>query len=118
MMGPNVEDSNPRTPDDTSAIQSNAGLRKMLVWIIYWATPKCRDVVRILSEQMDHELPLMMRLRLRLHFSACCWCERYMKQLHYMREAARRFPEHADEAGDPALSPEARFRLKHVLNSQ
>jgi len=41
-----------------------------------------------------------------------------MKQLQYLREAARRFPEHADEAVDPVLSPEARFRLKHVLNSQ
>jgi hypothetical protein len=35
-----------------------------------------------------------------------------------MRETARRFPEQAGEASGPALSPEARFRLKHVLNSQ
>jgi hypothetical protein len=41
-----------------------------------------------------------------------------MEQLHYIREAAHRFPEHADEPGDPVLSPEARFRLKHVLNCQ
>ena len=117
-MATNTEDSNPRPPDDTSAIQPNGWLQKMLVWIISQATPKCRDVVRILSEQMDHELPVVMRLKLRLHFLACCWCERYMEQLHDIREAARRFPEHADEAGDPALSPEARSRLNHVLNSQ
>ncbi len=86
-METNVEDSNPRPPDDTSAIQPNGWLGRMLVWI-------------------------------RLHFSVCCWCERYMKQLHYIRETARRFPEHADEASDPVLSPEARFRLKHVLNRQ
>src|SRR5260370_15213763 len=119
MMATNVEDSNPRPPDDTSAIQPHGWLQKMLVWIISGTTPKCRDVVRVLSEQMDHELPLMMRLRLRLHFLACCWCERYMKQLQYMREAARRFPEHADDARGPALSPDAKLRLKrHVLNSQ
>lgn len=117
-MRPNVEDSNPRPSDDTSAIQPNGWLRKALIGIISAATPKCRDVVRILSEQMDHELPVMMRLRLRLHFSVCCWCERYMKQLHYIRETARRFPEHADEASGPGLSPEARVRLKDVLNSQ
>src|SRR6266850_477329 len=103
MIEPKVEDSNPRPPDDTSAIQPNGWLGRMLVWIISWATPKCHDVVRILSEQMDHELPLLMRFRLRLHF---------------IRETARRLPEHADEAGDPVLSPEARFRLKHVLNRQ
>ena len=117
-METHVEDSNPRPLDDTSAIRPNGWLQKVLVRIISRATPKCRDVVRILSEQMDHELPLMMRLRLRLHFSVCCWCERYMKQLHYMRETARRFPEHTDEAGGPVLSPEAKFRLKHVLNTQ
>jgi len=118
MIASNVEDSNPRPPDDTSAIRPNGWFRKMLVWIISRTTPKCRDVVRILSEQMDHELPVMMRLKLRLHFLACCWCERYMKQLQYMREAARRFPEHAGEASGLALSPEARFRLKDVLNNQ
>ena len=117
-MATNLEHSNPRPPDDTSAIRPNGWLQKMLVRIISGATPKCRDVVRILSEQMDHELPLLMRLRLRLHFLACCWCERYMKQLHYIRETACRFPEHADEASGPALSPEARLRLKHVLNNQ
>ena len=118
MIASNVEDSNPRPPDDTSAIRPNGWFRKMLVWIISRATPKCRDVVRILSQQMDHELPVMMRLKLRLHFLACCWCERYMKQLQYMRETTRRFPEHAEEASGPALSPEARSRLKHVLSNQ
>jgi hypothetical protein len=117
-MRPNIEDSNPRPADDTSAIQPNGWLRQTLVGIISGATPKCRDVVRILSEQMDRDLPLMMRLRLRLHFSVCCWCERYMKQLQYMRETARRFPEHAEEASGPVLSPEARSRLKHVLSNQ
>jgi hypothetical protein len=90
----------------------------MLVRVISKTTPKCRDVVRILSEQMDHELPVTMRLRLRLHFLACCWCERYMKQLQYMREAAHQFPELADEGRGPALSPEARLRLKAILHNQ
>jgi hypothetical protein len=40
-----------------------------------------------------------------------------MKQLHYLRETARRFPEHADAADGAALSPEARLRLKQTLNN-
>jgi hypothetical protein len=67
---------------------------------------------------MDRELPLLTRWKLRLHFVACCWCERYMKQLRYLRETARNFPEHANEADGPTLSPEARLHLKRVLNSQ
>jgi hypothetical protein len=117
MMATNKGNSNPRPPDDTSAIQPNGWPQEMLIWLISRITPKCREVVRILSEQMDHELPTMMRVKLRLHFLACCWCQRYMKQLGYMRETARCFPEHADEAHGPALSPEARLRLKHMLNS-
>ena len=109
---------NPRPADDSSVLQPHGWPQKLLIWIISETTPKCREVVRILSQQMDHELSLIMRLRLRLHFLACCWCERYMKQLHYLRETARRFPEHADEGRAPALSPEARVRLKDVLNSQ
>lgn len=109
---------NSRPPDDSCVLQPRGWPQKLLIRIISETTPKCREVVRILSQQMDHELPLIMRLRLRLHFLACCWCERYMKQLHYLRETARRFPEHADEGRAPALSPEARLRLKDVLNSQ
>jgi hypothetical protein len=109
---------NPRPPDDTSVLQPHGWPQKLLIWIISATTPKCREVVRILSEQMDRELSLVTRCRLRLHFVACCWCERYMKQLHYLRETARRFPEHADEgAGGAALSPEARLRLKQTLNN-
>ena len=108
---------NPRPADDTSLLQPYGWLQKILVWIISEATPKCRDVVRILSEQMDHELPLITRSKLRLHFVACCWCERYMKQLHCLRETARRFPQHIGEVQGPALSPEARLRLKQVLKN-
>jgi hypothetical protein len=41
-----------------------------------------------------------------------------MEQLHYMREIAHRFPEHAGKTNSTGLSPEARFRLKRVLNNQ
>jgi hypothetical protein len=41
-----------------------------------------------------------------------------MKQLQYMREAAHQFPELADEGRGPVLSPEARLRLKAILNNQ
>ena len=108
---------NPRPADDTSLLQPHGWLQKLLVWIVSETTPKCCDVVRILSEQMDRELPLMTRWKLRLHFVACCWCERYMKQLHYLRETARHFPQHIGEVQGPALSPEARLRLKQVLKN-
>jgi hypothetical protein len=64
---------------------------------------------------MDEPLPLMMQIKKRLHFLICCWCQRYEQQLRYMRDTARRFPEHADEASDAPFSGEARERIKKRL---
>ena len=87
----------------------------MLVKFIGKHTPKCREMVRILSQSMDEPLPLTMRIKKRLHFLICCWCQRYEEQLQYMRHTARQFPEHADQASDVAFSVEARERTKRKL---
>jgi hypothetical protein len=87
----------------------------MLVKFIGRHTPKCREMVRILSQSMDEPMPLMMRIKKRLHFLICCWCQRYEEQLVYMRQTAREFPEHADEASDAEFSAEARERIKRKL---
>ena len=84
----------------------------MLVKFIGKHTPKCSEMVRILSQSMDEPMPLMMRIKKRLHFLICCWCQRYEEQLRYMRDTARQFPEHADEASDAPFSAEARERIK------
>jgi hypothetical protein len=87
----------------------------MLVKFIGKHTPKCREMVRILSQSMDEPMPPMMRIKKRFHFLICCWCQRYEKQLRYMRQTAREFPEHADEASDAPFSAEARERIKRKL---
>jgi hypothetical protein len=64
---------------------------------------------------MDKELPLMTRLKLRLHFLMCSFCERYAKQLKYMRTVAREFPEKIGEVSDASLSADAKERMKAAL---
>jgi hypothetical protein len=87
----------------------------MLVKFIGRHTPKCREMVRILSQSMDEPIPLMMRIRKRIHFLICCWCQRYEEQLHYIRETACRFPEHADQASDVPFPAETKKRIKQKL---
>ena len=87
----------------------------MLVKFIGKHTPKCREMVRILSQSMDEPMPLTTRIKKRLHFLICCWCQRYEEQLRYMRHTVGRFPEHADEASDAPFSGEARERIKRRL---
>ena len=64
---------------------------------------------------MDKELPLATRIKLRVHYLMCSFCERYAKQLNYMREVAREFPEKIGEVSDATLPAEAKQRLKEAL---
>ena len=109
------EPYNPSPIGNPSVLARRNWWQMMLVKFIGKHTPKCREMVRILSQSMDEPLPLMMRIKKRMHFLICCWCQRYEEQLRYMRDTARQFPEHADEASDAPLSAEARQRIKQRL---
>ena len=99
---------NPSPIGNPSVLARRNWWQTMLVKFIGKHTPKCREMVRILSQSMDEPMPLMKRIKKRLHFLICCWCQRYEEQLRYMRNTARQFPEHADEASDAPFSAEAR----------
>src|SRR6266478_4495524 len=55
------------------------------------------------------------RLKPRVHYLMCSFCARYAKQLNYMREVAREFPEKIGEISDATLPAEAKERLKEAL---
>jgi len=64
---------------------------------------------------MDKELSLMMRIKLRIHYLMCSFCERYMKQLKYIRQVSREFPEKIGEVSDASLHADAKERMKAAL---
>ncbi len=64
---------------------------------------------------MDKELSLMMRMKLRIHYLMCSFCERYMKQLKYIRQVSCEFPEKIGEVSDASLSTDAKERMKAAL---
>jgi hypothetical protein len=90
----------------------------VLVKLIGKYTPKCREMVRILSQSMDEPMPPMRRIKKRLHFLICCWCQRYEQQLRYIHETARQFPEHADEASATPFPSDVKERIKQRLADQ
>jgi hypothetical protein len=57
-------------------------------WLI-GLTPPCNEVVRLVSEGMDRPLPFGVKLKLRLHLWICHACERYRRQLLFIRDALR-----------------------------
>src|SRR5437870_1598192 len=107
---------NPRPPDDTSVVQEHRNwFQLQIVLLICRFTPTCPEVVRILSLGMDKQLSLMMRMKLRIHYLMCSFCERYMKQLKYIRQVSREFPDKIGEISDATLPAEAKQRLKEAL---
>src|SRR5437763_10937258 len=104
---------NPRPPDDDSTFQEHRSwLQLQIVLLICRFTPTCPEVTRILSLGMDKELSLTMRIKLRIHYFMCSFCECYAKQLKYMREVSRELPKKIDEASEAKLPTEAKERLK------
>jgi len=81
----------------------------------------CKRIAKLLSEQLDHELPLSRRLMIRAHLSWCIFCRRLSKHLILMRKLC----EEASEASisgkpllvDAELSPEAKARMQKLLSS-
>ena len=64
---------------------------------------------------MDNELSLIMRMKLRIHYLMCSFCERYMKQLKYIRQVSREFPDKIGEVSDATLPPDAKEQMKAAL---
>jgi hypothetical protein len=112
------EPYNPSPVGNPSVLARRNWWQTMLVKFIGKHTPKCREMVRILSRSMDEPMPLVMRIKKRIHFLICCWCRRYEEQLRYIHETACQFPEHADEVPGPPLSEEAKERMKQKLAEQ
>jgi len=56
-----------------------------------------------------------MRLKLRIHYLMCSFCERYTKQLKYMHTVAKEFPEKMGEISDAKLSAEVKTHMKDAL---
>jgi hypothetical protein len=109
---------NPRPGDDASVFQEHRSwLQLQIVLLICRFTPSCPEVVRIISMGMDRELPLSTRIKLRIHYLMCSFCERYEKQLKYMREVARVFPEKIGEVSGAKLPSDFKERMRDALKS-
>jgi hypothetical protein len=112
------EEYSPSPAGNPSFLARRNRFQTALVKFIGKRTPKCREVVRILSQSMDGKLPLKTRVQLRFHYLICAWCQRYEKQLHQIREVARAVPDHVEEMSMESLSAESKERMKQALRDR
>ena len=106
---------NPSPRGNPSFLARRNRFQTALVKFIGKRTPKCREVVRILSQSMDSKLPLSMQIKLRLHYLICAWCQRYEKHLHELRKFASSVPDHTEAFSEDTLSPTVKERIKEAL---
>lgn len=84
----------------------------------------CKDIARLVSDDLDRKLPLRQRLGLRLHLMMCGACSTYRRQVTQLhRLFRRRFREPTDADFDQAPTelrcPEnAKKRMTAWLNQQ
>jgi len=76
----------------------------------------CKDVTRLVSESMDHSLPLGKRIGVRVHLLMCKFCARYERQLIVIREAVRHLAATVEKPGE-TLSEEAKERIRKSLRN-
>ena len=92
-----------------------ASLKKRWVVWVWQHTPNCAEMSRLASRSLEQPLAWRTRLKMRLHFLICVWCQRYFKQLRFTHAAASHLDEHAEMLPPRPLSPAARQRIVQRL---
>jgi hypothetical protein len=87
------------------------------VWV-WQHTPHCTEILRLASQSLEQPLSLRTRLKMRLHFLICVWCERYDKQLKFLHRACSHASHRDETLPGRGLSAEARQRiLQRLINA-
>ncbi len=78
----------------------------------------CKDTSPLISEMMDHSLPLGRKLRVRVHLGMCKVCQIYQKQLKLLRTLAKKISEEDNPSySKVSLTEECKERMKEALKN-
>jgi hypothetical protein len=113
-----VDKSSSSPEENPSVLKGRNRIERLLVNFIAGYTPKCREVIRLLSQSMEVKLPITTRIKLRFHYLICAWCQRYEKQLRTLRKIASSLPEHIDDFCPETLPDSSKERLKQALREK
>lgn len=53
----------------------------------------CKQAVALMSQGMDRKLGLRQKMSLRFHLMMCSGCRNFSKQMEFLREGCRKFPQ-------------------------
>ena len=89
---------------------------RWVVWV-WQHTPHCTEILRLASQSLEQPLSLRTRLKMRLHFLICVWCERYDKQLKFLHHVGAHSDHRHEALPGRGLSAEARQRIVQHLKT-
>ena len=97
-------------------MKSDSLIAKLNDWMIRKLQLTCEDTTPLISELIDHSLPLGKRVRLKFHLAMCSVCCFYKKQLEVIRALARKLrEEEAPTQQNANLSEQAKTKIKDSL---
>ena len=84
--------------------------------MIRWLKLTCEDTSPLISEMMDHSLPLSKKIRVRIHLAMCGVCRCYQNQLDILRALAKKLgSEDCEATREVRLREEYKKMLKDKL---
>ena len=75
----------------------------------------CREVSRLVSESMDHRLPISQTVEMKMHLFMCKFCSRFKKQVQSIRQVIRDNPNLVEEMDQGGLSQAAKDRINQLM---
>jgi len=80
----------------------------------------CRRASELMSQQLERKLKLGEKLRLHAHLLICKSCPHTLQQFEILRQASKKFAEHADQQQDEkhTLSDDSKQRILHKLQAR
>lgn len=92
---------------------------KMMSKIFLLLKMSCKDMSPLISENMDHSLPLFDRWKIRLHLTMCKFCRYYQEQLEVLRKLSRYLGQEDFQTHKTGFLSQARKeKIKRILKSQ
>ena len=83
-----------------------------VIWVL---VPTCQEMSRLSSRAQETGLGFPVRMRMHLHFRICVWCERYFRQLGFLKRISPHFTVGYDDISRVTLPQECQDRLKNKL---
>ena len=78
----------------------------------------CKEVSRLVSESMDHNLPVYQRMLIWIHLLVCRYCARFRRQVMFLRKLCCSLqPDERFIDTSVVLPPDACKRIRNALRS-